>query len=267
MPAGTQDIPTLIEQLRDGKSPKRRSAAKALRRKKAAKAGPALLRSLADEMADLRAWETQYQMVMALGECGHVEALPMLQEIAGMELKHTMVLVAVGDAVTRLEHLADTPFRSLRGWLNDEIERLRASDTEGRAETETRGLVGRMLSAGRRMSSAANAGPDRNRGPRRPPSASPSGHYGSTDPLVEGGLRAVAMLRLVPDQNFAEAMIQYGSRPENESSRFWVAAACPGWAGDAVDSFLQSCAECTSENTRRAAAAALRKEYLTWPVL
>jgi HEAT repeat protein len=69
----------LVEQLASPQSAKRRSAAKKLRKLKAAEAGPALLAALERELQDARTWETQYQMVMALGECGHRAALPFLE--------------------------------------------------------------------------------------------------------------------------------------------------------------------------------------------
>jgi hypothetical protein len=46
--------------------------------------------------------------------------------------------------------------------------------------------------------------------------------------------------------------------------RFWVAAAAAGWSGPVVEAFLRSCAQDPLADTRRAAEAALRREYLEW---
>ncbi|MEV6973227.1 hypothetical protein [Kitasatospora sp. NPDC093806] len=64
-----------VEQLGHRLSPKRRSAATRLRRLADPAAGPPLLEALEREVRDSRTWETQYQMVMALGMCGHRPAL------------------------------------------------------------------------------------------------------------------------------------------------------------------------------------------------
>ncbi|WP_305815346.1 HEAT repeat domain-containing protein [Photobacterium leiognathi] len=71
----TTDIQPLIEQLNNKASAKRRSAAKKLRKLKNKDAGPALLEALKNELKDKRTWETQYQMIMALGESGHTDGL------------------------------------------------------------------------------------------------------------------------------------------------------------------------------------------------
>src|SRR5689334_9509712 len=81
---------------------KRRAGAKMLRKLRDVGAGPALLHALQIELEDPRAWETHYQMVMALGECGYREALPFLRELASQQLWATMVYVGVGDAIVRL---------------------------------------------------------------------------------------------------------------------------------------------------------------------
>jgi hypothetical protein len=57
---------------------------------------------LRTEVRDRRTWETQYQMVMALAECGHRPALPYLEELARQPFEATMVSTALGDAIVRL---------------------------------------------------------------------------------------------------------------------------------------------------------------------
>lgn len=103
----TTNIQPLIEQLNDKISAKRRSAAKKLRKLKNKDAGPALLEALKNELKDKRTWETQYQMIMALGESGHTDGLDFLQQLAKQDFEATMLYVAIGDSITRLIYLTE----------------------------------------------------------------------------------------------------------------------------------------------------------------
>ncbi len=117
------ELEILIGQLRSPHSPKRRSAAKKLRKLGDPIAGPALLDALKQELPDARTWETQYQMVMALAHCGCTEAAPLLQTLAHEKFDATMVLVAVGDAYVRLRRCSDSdpaPVFELFAVKNDE---------------------------------------------------------------------------------------------------------------------------------------------------
>lgn len=96
-------LDTDIDLLGHSRSPKRRSAAKRLRKSGDERAGPALLSALQREIRDPRTWETQYQMVMALGECNFKDALPFLIEFAGQSLDATMIYIGLGDALVRLQ--------------------------------------------------------------------------------------------------------------------------------------------------------------------
>jgi hypothetical protein len=105
----TSELTPLIEQLKSRNSPKRRSAALKLRKLENPAAGPALLSTLMNELKDPRTWETQYQMIMALGHSGYTEAIPLLQILAHEKFAgRTMVLVAIGDALVRLTRTSDT---------------------------------------------------------------------------------------------------------------------------------------------------------------
>ncbi|MFF2148791.1 HEAT repeat domain-containing protein [Kitasatospora sp. NPDC058190] len=97
-----------VEQLGHRLSPKRRSAATRLRRLADPVAGPPLLEALEREVHDSRTWETQYQMVMALGMCGHRPALGLLRDLARRPFEATMVYTALGDAIVRLSAPAAT---------------------------------------------------------------------------------------------------------------------------------------------------------------
>jgi hypothetical protein len=193
-----------ISQLSHKVSAQRRSAAKQLRKLKDKNAGPALAEALAREVQDRRTWETQYQMIMALGESDYRPALPLLEQLRALDLE-PMVRVALGDAWVRLARTPD-------GGAAPVLDILKEGDIH----------------------------------------------------LAEGALRAVAMLRLALTSEAVERILDYASRPENAKVRFWVAAAAPGWSGPVVDSFLRSCTHDTLADTRRAAEAALRREYLRW---
>lgn len=106
--ANQPDISELIELLEHKSSPKRRSAAKKLRKLKslnhseADAVGEAIQRALETEILDERSWETQYQMIMALGASGYIESLDFLCRLADQEIQAGMVYVAIGDSVARL---------------------------------------------------------------------------------------------------------------------------------------------------------------------
>jgi len=104
----TSELTSLIEQLGNKNSAKRRSAALKLRKLGNPAAGPALLDALKNELNDPRTWETQYQMIMALGNSGHTEAIPLIDILVHEKFYgRTMVLVAVGDAFVRLSRTSD----------------------------------------------------------------------------------------------------------------------------------------------------------------
>src|SRR5882724_2738961 len=113
----------LIQQLSSSHSPRRRFAAKKLRKLAESTAGPVLLDALKRELPDKRTWETQYQMIMTLGHCGYREAAPLLQILAHEKFEATMVLVAVGDAYVRLRRRSDNdslPLSEIFAVNNDE---------------------------------------------------------------------------------------------------------------------------------------------------
>jgi hypothetical protein len=200
------EIPELIKLLESSSSPKRRSAAKKLRKIGDPLAGPALLDALKRELPDKRTWETQYQMIMALGLCGHKESIPLLQILAHERFEHTMVLVAVGDAYVRLCRSSNDDAKPVFNIL-----RIRNDDL-----------------------------------------------------LLDGALRAVAMLRMKFRPDTVARIIEHVTARKKESLWFWVAAASPGWSGPVVDAFLDKCLAGTREEIKTAARAAKVKKYLRW---
>lgn len=88
--------------LDDRASAKRRSAARRLHTLADEAAGPALLEALRREVGNRRTWETTYEMVMALGACGHVPAVGFLTELAQRPTDDTALYAALGDSIVRL---------------------------------------------------------------------------------------------------------------------------------------------------------------------
>jgi hypothetical protein len=95
MAARDASIDDLIRDLSHSRSPKRRAAAKQIRRRRDVAAGPALLASLEEEVKDVRTWETQYQMIMALGEAGYGPSRAFLLGLTERGLE-PMVELAIG---------------------------------------------------------------------------------------------------------------------------------------------------------------------------
>ena len=111
-----------VKELSNSRSLKRTRAARRLRKQRDPAAGPALLEALQKEMKDPRTWETQYQIVMALCECGYREALPVLQEFAKNRLEATAVYTALGDAIVRLSAESGNDIRPVLKAMRDSTE-------------------------------------------------------------------------------------------------------------------------------------------------
>jgi HEAT repeat protein len=211
-PAKGPSFDVALGRLLDSSSPKRRSAAKALRKFARPEACTALLTALEKELLDERTWETQYQMIMALGTSGCERALPTLRKLARMDYWAGMRQVAVGDALIRLQ------------WMN----RLSPSD-----------ILNDILEL-----------------------------FDDYDPhIVEGAMRAVAMLHIRFDEAAATQLIAAVERLDNFSVTFWAAGAAAGWRGVEVERFLQRCAKSSRMDLARLAAAAMDGHYKRFTVL
>src|SRR5260370_38172692 len=80
------------------------------------------------------------------------------------------------------------------------------------------------------------------------------------DALLDGALRAVAMLRMKFTEDCASQVIEYVMARKQEYLRFWGAAAWPGWSGPIVDAFLeQRPLQGREDNKSAAMAATLRR--------
>ncbi|MDQ0795951.1 HEAT repeat domain-containing protein [Streptomyces sp. B1I3] len=98
----TLTLEEAVIQLSDKASAKRRSAARRLHQLAEEAAGPALLHALRREIGDRRTWETQYEMVMALGACGYRSAVGFLTELAQRPTDDTALHIALGNSIMRL---------------------------------------------------------------------------------------------------------------------------------------------------------------------
>ena len=196
----------LYEQLKDKKSVKRRSAAKKLRKLADVNAGQFLLEALKEEIKDTRTWETQYQIIMAIGECDFKEALPFLLNLSTKNFEATMVYVAIGDAIVRLSKQHE----------NDALPALSLFKSDNHM-------------------------------------------------LVDGALRAVAMLRMKPSKEQISQILKFVSASEVDAEiRFWVIAAAAGWTGKEVQMFLKQCNTSTREDFTEAVELALQQKYKKW---
>ncbi|MBI5706704.1 MAG: hypothetical protein HZC36_06905 [Armatimonadetes bacterium] len=97
----------LIEGLKCSQTAKRRSAAIKLRKVGLPEAGPALLDALEAEIRKKVTWETQYQLLRALGECDYRPALSRILEIASDPERKTLELSAAGMSIVRLARKDD----------------------------------------------------------------------------------------------------------------------------------------------------------------
>lgn len=95
-------IADAIAGLSSSQSAKRRSAAKKLRKAAANEACPALLNALVEELKDKRTWETQYHMIVALSDCGCMEAEETLVKLMRTEGLEPAAYSAFGRATVGL---------------------------------------------------------------------------------------------------------------------------------------------------------------------
>jgi hypothetical protein len=113
--SGNDELQIAIELLSHRHSRKRKSGARRLRKLQDSRAGPALLLALKAELRDRRTWEPQYEMISALGECGHTPARELIEALMHQEFEATRVFTGIGDALVRL---APSPRRRIETALN-----------------------------------------------------------------------------------------------------------------------------------------------------
>ena len=105
-------LPDPTVELQNPKSSKRRSAAKKLRKVGNPNSCLALLEALKKEIQNKRTWETQYHMVMAIGQSGCSCQINDLNNLIKLVELEPMVRVALADTITRLEGNSDFLYRA-----------------------------------------------------------------------------------------------------------------------------------------------------------
>ena len=113
LPGMEDAVQEAILLLGNTRSRKRISGAKRLRKLGDPEAGPALLAALQKEVEDVRTWEPQYQMILALGLCRHAPALSFLEALARRNHKAAILYMGLGDAIFRLRVLTNSPDEAL----------------------------------------------------------------------------------------------------------------------------------------------------------
>lgn len=212
MPRANQDLQDLIEQLQHKSSSKRRAAARSLRKLKATTAGPQLLAALKNELKDRRTWETQYQMIMALGESGYIDSLDFLHQLADQELEASMIYIAIGHSIASLLYLTDSSVHKAIEFVLKE----------------------------------------------------------TYDPLLSDGvLRAIAVQKMIPIDKDIDDLLAFADNSNTpDNSTTWIVSASAGWhRNEKTMPFLHKNARSENQQTKKAAEAALKKEYVNWSIL
>lgn len=93
----------LIAGLKDAKSSIRRKSAQKLRKLESNEVCDYLKEALLEEIGK-KTWETQYQMVMAIGESQCIDCRESLYQILQSVSIEPMVKMAISDAITRIEN-------------------------------------------------------------------------------------------------------------------------------------------------------------------
>ena len=93
--------------------------------------------------------------------------------------------------------------------------------------------------------------------------------------FIDGALRAIALLKLVPDDVTIQNIIAVARQPEfvdgvrgysgdKSGLRYWVAAASGGWKKSLTHEFLLECQLIKDTSLKHAADQALKGKYLKW---
>ena len=93
--------------------------------------------------------------------------------------------------------------------------------------------------------------------------------------FIDGALRAIALLKLVPDDETIQRIIAVARQPnfikdvrgypgDKSGLRYWVAAASGGWKKSLTQEFLLECQLITDTSLKLAADQALKGMYIKW---
>ncbi len=98
-----EEIEQIALELQDSKSPKRRGAAKMIGKNQLVELSEALMAAYQKEVNDKRTWETQVEMIKALGKIGYLPALPLMEEIVKINKPHWMITDMAASTYVRLK--------------------------------------------------------------------------------------------------------------------------------------------------------------------
>lgn len=93
--------------------------------------------------------------------------------------------------------------------------------------------------------------------------------------FFDGALRAIALLKLVPDDATIQSIISVVRQPEHVDDvrgypgdksglRYWVAVASAGWKSELVNNFLSKCLLINNTSLKHAVESALKRKYVKW---
>lgn len=98
-----EEIEQIAIGLQDSKSQNRRKAAKKIGKNNLAELGEILLAAFLKERNDKRTWETQTEMIVALGKIGYSPALSFFKEIVGVNETEDMITHAAARSYVRIK--------------------------------------------------------------------------------------------------------------------------------------------------------------------
>jgi len=99
----TDDVIQIEQELQNNQSAKRRSSAKKIGKNELTQLGDQLYNAYKKECEDKRTWETQTEMILALGRIGYKNALQDLEQIIKKNEPHDMITIAAARSYVRLK--------------------------------------------------------------------------------------------------------------------------------------------------------------------
>jgi hypothetical protein len=83
--------------------------------------------------------------------------------------------------------------------------------------------------------------------------------------LIDGALRAMAMLRLIPKEDDISRILGYArTLSVNDGNRFWIVAASPGWPPKTIEGFLEDTTKSSRPDFQEAVLLAKSAKYKSW---
>jgi len=101
----TDEIIQIEQELLNNQSAKRRSASKKIGKNELFQLGEQLYNAYLKEREDKRTWETQTEMILALGKIGFKKALQDLEQIIKKNEPHDMITIASARSYVRLKRM------------------------------------------------------------------------------------------------------------------------------------------------------------------